>query len=172
MQRAHGALVCPRIFQAGFILGGRGGTCVLAGRNNGNWSYPAFYSLSSGSIGFQAGIQDSELLFVILTDKGLQALIDNQFKFGADAGVSFATFGTGVASATTGGFKGDIVAFARSRGLFAGLTLDGSVVGVRSDWNALFYGKPIAAQQLVIQGEGTNPGADPLREMLAKFSAP
>jgi lipid-binding SYLF domain-containing protein len=172
MQRAHGALICPRIFQAGFILGGRGGSCVLVGRINGNWSYPAFYSLSSGSVGFQAGIQDSELLFVILTDKGLQALIDNQFKVGADAGVSFATYGTGVASGTTGDFKADIVSFARSRGLFAGLSLDGSLIEVRSAWNALYYGRPMAAQQLVIQGEGSNPGAAPLREVLARFSAP
>lgn len=172
MQRAHGALVCPRIFQAGFVLGGRGGSCVLVGRANGNWSYPAFYGLSSGSIGLQVGIQDSEVLFVILTDKGLQALIDNQFKIGADAGVSFATYGTGVSSSTTGEFKSDIVAFSRSRGLFAGLSFDGSMISVRSDWNALYYGKPIAAQQLVIQNEGANPGAAPLRETLAKFSTP
>ena len=172
MQRAHGALICPRIFQAGFVLGGRGGSCVLVGRANGNWSYPAFYSLSSGSIGLQAGIQDSELLFVILTDRGLQALIDNQFKIGADAGVSFATYGTGVSSSTTGNLKADIVAFARSRGLFAGLSFDGSLITVRSEWNTLYYGKPIAAQQLVIQGEGSNQGALPLREILAKFATP
>ncbi len=172
MQRAHGALVCPRIFQAGFVFGGRGGSCVLIGRNNNNWSYPAFYGLSSASFGLQAGIQDSELMFVILTEKGLQAIIDSQFKVGADAGVSFATYGTGVSSSTTGSFNADIVAFARSRGLFAGLSLDGSLIKVRSDWNALYYGKPIAAQQLVIQGEGSNPGAAPLREVLARFSAP
>lgn len=172
MQRAHGALVCPRIFQVGFVLGGRGGNCVLVGRSNGNWSYPAFYGLSSGSIGLQAGIQDSELLFVILTQRGLQALIDNQFKVGADAGVSFATYGTGVSSSTTGTFQADIVAFARSRGLFAGLSFDGSLISVRSDWNAAYYGKPIAAQQLVTEGEGANPGAAPLREVLAKFSSP
>ena len=172
MQRSHGTLVCPRIFQAGFVFGGRGGSCVLVGRNNGNWSYPAFYTLSSASFGLQAGIQDSELMFVILTQKGLQAVIDSQFKIGADAGVSFATYGTGVSGSTTASFSGDIVAFARSRGLFAGLSLDGSLIQVRSDWNTLYYGKPIAAQQLVIQGEGSNPGAAPLRETLARFAAP
>ena len=170
MRRARGALVCPRVFKAGFILGGSGGGCVLAGRANGNWSYPAFYSLGSGSIGFQAGIQDSEVMFIILTDRGLQAIIDSQFKIGADANVAFATLGTGVEGSTTAALQADIVAFSRSRGLFAGLSLSGSVIEVRSDWNAAYYGRPTAAQQIVIQGEGGNPGAAPLREMLARFS--
>ena len=172
MARARGVLVCPQVFQAGFIIGGKGGNCVLSGRLARGWSAPSFYDLASGSIGLQAGIQDSEVLLIVLTDKGLQALIDDQFQIGGDAGVSFATYGTGISGGLTTALKADVVAFSRSRGLFAGLTLDGSVLSVRSGWNATYYGKPIAAQQLVIQGEGSNPGAAPLQEMLLKFQQP
>ena len=170
MRHARGALVCPQVFKAGFVIGGQGGNCVLVGRGPNGWSSPAFYDLSAGSVGFQAGIQDSQVMFIVLTDRGMQALIDNQFKFGADAGLAFATLGTGFSGSTTGAMKADVVAFARSRGLYAGLSLDGSLITVKSDWNAAYYGQPIAAQQLVLQDQGNNPGAAPLREMLGRFS--
>ncbi len=178
LQRARGVLVCPQLFKAGFVLGGSGGGCVLVGRGmpgpggGGGWSSPAFYQLSSGSIGLQVGIQDSELMLIVLTQRGLQALIDSQFKIGANAGLAFATLGTGVEGATTAALRADIVAFSRSRGLFAGLSLDGSLIDVLSRWNAAYYGRPIGAQEIVLEGQGNNPGAAPLREMLARFSGP
>jgi lipid-binding SYLF domain-containing protein len=170
LRRAKGALVCPRVFKAGFIFGGQGGGCVLVGRGQGSWTYPAFYGMGAGSFGLQIGIQDAEILMIVLTEKGLQALLDSQFKIGADASISFVTLGAGVQGSTTAALRADIVAFSLSRGLYAGLTLDGSLISARSDWNTTYYGKPIAAQQLVLQGEGSNPGADPLREMLARFA--
>lgn len=170
MRQARGVLVCPQVFKAGFVIGGQGGNCVLVGRGAAGWSSPAFYDLSAGSIGLQAGLQDSQVLFIVLTDRGLQSIIDDQFKFGAEAGLAFATLGTGVSGAATATLKADVVAFARSRGLYAGLSLDGSLITVKSEWNAAYYGQPIAAQQLVLQNQGNNPGAAPLREMLGRFS--
>jgi len=170
---AKGAMVCPRVFKAGFILGGQGGNCVLLGRPQGTqWSSPAFYGMGSGSIGLQIGVQDAEILFIVLTEKGLQALLDSQFKIGADASIAVATIGAGVGGSTTAALRADIVAIAQARGLFAGISLDGSLISSKSDWNQSFYGKPLAAQQIVIGGEGNNPGADPLREMLAKYAIP
>ncbi len=170
LQRAKGILVCPQVFKAGFILGGQGGGCVMAGRSADGWSNPAFYSLGSGSIGFQIGVQDAEIVFIVLTDKGLQALLDSQFKIGGDASVAVAAYGAGIQGATTAALRADIVAFAKTRGLFAGISLDGSLISTKSDWNQAYYGKPMAAQQLVISHDGTNPGAAPLREMLARYS--
>ncbi len=172
LQRATGVLICPQLFKAGFVLGGAGGTCVLSARGQNGWSNPAFYQISSGSVGLQAGIQDSEVMLIVLTRRGLQALIDDQFKIGAAAGLAFATVGTGVEGATTAALRADVVSFARSRGLFAGLSLDGSLVSVMSAWNAAYYGRPIGSQEILLQGQGNNPGAAPLREMLARFSAP
>lgn len=170
MRRSKGVMVCPRIFKAGFILGGQGGGCVMSGRTANGWSNPAFYGMGSGSIGFQIGIQDAQIIFIVLTQRGLQALLDSQFKIGADASVAVATIGAGIQGSTTAAFNADIVAFSTARGLFAGVSIDGSLISSRSDWNAAYYGKPIGAQELVISNAGHNPGADPLREMLTRFS--
>jgi lipid-binding SYLF domain-containing protein len=171
VRRAKGVLVCPRLFKAGFFVGGQGGGCVLVGRVPGaGWSGPAFYGMGSGSFGLQIGVQDSEIMFVVLTNKGLQALMNSQFKFGADMDVAVATIGAGVQGSTTAALMADIVAVARSRGLYAGVSLEGSILGARSDWNQAYYGQPLSPQQIVIQLQGQNPGDAPLREMLGHFS--
>lgn len=170
LQRAKGAMICPRIFKAGFILGGQGGDCVLVSRGPGGWSAPAFYQIGSASIGLQAGVQDSELVFCVLTDRGLQAILDSQFKIGADATIAVATIGAGLEGDTTAALRADIVAFARNRGLFAGISLQGSLISSKSEWNKAYYGQPLASSQIISQGEGNNQGAAPLRETLARFS--
>ncbi len=171
LKRAKGAMVCPRIFKAGFFVGGQGGGCVLVGRNaEGAWSAPAFYSMGSGSVGLQIGVQDAEMIFIVLTERGLQALLDSQFKFGADASVAVASIGAGVSGATTAALRADIVSFAQARGLFAGISVEGSLLSVRSDWNAAYYGKMIGAHQIVLNMEGQNQGAVPLQEMLARYA--
>ena len=170
LKNAKGILVCPRVFKAGFILGGQGGSCVLVGHNNAGWSNPAFYGLGGGSIGLQIGVQDAQIVFIVLTEKGLVALMDSQFKFGADASVAVATVGAGVSGATTAALRADIVAFAQARGLFAGIALDGSLISQRSDWNQAYYGQALSPQQIVLHRQGNNQGADPLREMLGQFS--
>lgn len=171
LKKAKGAMVCPRVFKAGFFVGGQGGGCVLVGRTpNGGWSNPAFYTMGSGSLGLQIGVQDAEILFIVLTDKGLRALLDSQFKFGADASVAVATIGAGVSGATTAALRADIVSFAKARGLFAGISLEGSLLSSKSDWNQAYYGQSLGAQQIVIDGQGQNAGAAPLQEMLGRYS--
>jgi lipid-binding SYLF domain-containing protein len=171
MKKAKGVMVCPRIFKAGFFIGGEGGGCVLVGHNaSGGWSAPAFYSMASGSFGLQIGVQDAEMILIVLTDKGLQALLDSQFKFGADASVAVASIGAGVAGATTAALRADIVSFAQARGLFAGISLEGSLLSNKSDWDGAYYGQPMGAQQIVIGMQGQNAGAEPLKEMLGRFA--
>lgn len=170
MRRARAVMVCPRVFKAGFIFGGQGGGCVMSGRLQTGWTDPAFYGMGTGSIGLQIGIQDAEVLLIVLTEKGLHALLDSQFRIGADAGISFVTLGAGVSGATTAAFRADIVAFAQSRGLYVGLSLEGGLIGARSEWNQSYYGQPLASEQIVLGGQARNPGADPLRETLARFS--
>jgi lipid-binding SYLF domain-containing protein len=170
LRRAKGALICPRVFKAGFILGGSGGGCVLVSRGPAGWSNPAFYTIGSGSFGLQAGVQDSQIVFLVLTERGLHAILDSQFKIGADASIAVATIGAGVEGATTAALRADIVAFAKARGLFAGVSVQGSIISADSGWNQTYYGSPLAAPQIILQGEGSNPGTEPLRQMLLKFS--
>jgi lipid-binding SYLF domain-containing protein len=172
LQRARAVMICPRVFKAGFIIGGSGGDCVLLARaGNGTWSYPAFYGLGSGSVGFQIGIQDSAIMMMIETGRGLNAVMDSQFKLGADASIAVATVGGSVGGATTAAVGPDIVVFAESRGLFGGVSVDGSIMSLRSDWNAAYYGQPYSARQIVDQMAAANPGADPLREVLTRFGS-
>ncbi len=173
LRRARAVLVCPRIFRAGFFFGAEGGGCVLVARDAaGSWSSPAFYSLGTGSFGLQAGIQDLEIMMMIMNDKALNAIMDSQFKFGADASIAVATLGGSVEGATTAAVGADIVAFARARGLYAGLTLEGSLLSYRSAWNRAYYGQEIGPRQIVIGMQVHNPGADPLRAVLMRFGSP
>ncbi|HEY0182798.1 MAG TPA: lipid-binding SYLF domain-containing protein [Rhodopila sp.] len=172
LRRAKGVMICPRIFKAGFFFGGEGGNCVLLARaGNGTWSYPAFYTIGSGSFGLQIGIEDSEVLMLIMTDHGLNAVLDSQIKLGANAGIAIATIGAGIQGSTTAAVGADIVAFASSRGLFGGIALEGSVMSAQTPWNQSYYGQPYAARQLVMQMQGSNPGADPLRDVLTRYGA-
>jgi lipid-binding SYLF domain-containing protein len=162
-------MVCPRIFRASFFVGGSGGGCVLVARDgSGSWSYPAFYGMASGSLGLQIGIQDSEFMMMILTDKGLGAVLDSQFKFGGDANIAIADMGAGVEGSTTAAAGADIVAFSKTRGLFVGASLQGSLMSVKSNWNRLYYGQDLATRQIVLSMQGRNQGADPLREVLTR----
>jgi len=173
LQSAKAVMICPSLFKASFFFGGEGGGCVMLARSgNGTWSYPAFYGMGSGSFGFQAGIKDSELMMMIMTQKGLNAVLDSQFKFGADASIAVATVGATVQGATTAAVGADIVAFAYSRGLFAGIALDGSIMSQRSEWNQLYYGQPLGSREIVIAMQASNRGADPLREVLTRYGSP
>jgi lipid-binding SYLF domain-containing protein len=170
LRRARAAMICPRIFRAGFFFGGEGGGCVLVGRDAaGSWSSPAFYTLGSGSFGLQAGIQDLQILLLIMNDRALTAVLDSQLKLGADASLAFATFGGSASAATTAAVGADIVAFARARGLFAGLTLEGSLLSARSEWNRSYYRQEIGPREIVVAMRAHNPGADPLRAALMRF---
>ena len=169
LRRAKAAMICPRVFKAGFFFGGEGGSCVMLARaGNGTWSYPAFYTIGSGSFGLQIGIQDSQVTILIMTDKGLRAVLDNQVKLGADASLAVATIGAGVQGSTTAAVGADIVAFSAARGLYGGISLEGSLMSTDSRANQSYYGQPYAAQQIVISMQGANRGADPLRDLLTR----
>lgn len=113
--------------QGGFIVGGEGGTSVLlAHASGGGWSDPAFYAIGSASLGFQAGLAQSEMVLLIMTQKGLDAVWRDQFKVGAQAGIAVANLGSGVQGAVSGGSP-DIVVWSSSSGVYAGVALDSSI---------------------------------------------
>jgi lipid-binding SYLF domain-containing protein len=170
MSNARGVLVVPEFVQGGFILGAAGGRGALMARNGAkDWSPPAFYRLGSASIGLQIGGKVSEIVFIILTEKGLNAILEHSFKFGAEAGVTLVAVGVGVEGATTSALGADIVAFANSAGLFAGASLEGSYLDADDDWNALYYGQGATAKAIVLDRRFNNPGAEPIRQYLAQW---
>jgi len=173
LPRARAVMICPRVFRAGFLFGGEGGGCVLVARGGqGTWSSPAFYSMGGGSFGLQAGIQDAEIVMMIDTNNGLRAVMDSQFRIGADASVAFVTVGGGVEGATAMALNADIVAFARTRGLFAGISLQGSVMSSDSAGDEAYYGQPVGPVDILMAMRVNNPGADPLRAALMRAGNP
>ncbi|WP_431281899.1 lipid-binding SYLF domain-containing protein [Humitalea sp. 24SJ18S-53] len=173
LRRARAAVICPSVIRAGFIFAGQGGACVLVARDgSGSWSSPAFYGLGSGSFGAQAGVQEAQIAMLIMSQRGLDAVLNSQFTIGADAAIAIANMGSGIGGATTAAVGADIVAFARSRGLFAGIALEGSLLSTRPAANRAYYGRDVAARQVVIDMAAHNPGADPLRVVLMRHGPP
>ncbi|NHO32986.1 lipid-binding SYLF domain-containing protein [Acetobacter fallax] len=170
--KARAIMVCPSVFRMSIGIGGSGGGCVLMSRDaRGSWSDPAFYKLSTASVGFQLGVQSSEMIFFVMSDRGLQALLDSQFQFGANANASFATMGGGIESGTAGRSNTDIMAIQKSEGLFAGASLGGTKLTVDSDANRAYYNQIVGPTEIVISMRVNNTSADPLREILTRYSA-
>ncbi len=171
LAKARAVMICPSLFRISIGLGGAHGSCVLLARDAmGSWSDPAFYKLTSGSIGFQLGVQSSEIIFFIMTDKGLQALLDNQFQFDSSASATFASMSSAASTGTAGGKNTDIIIAQKSDGVFAGATLGGSKLTVNSDFNRNYYKQFVGPEDIVVSMRVNNPDADPLRRVLMRYS--
>jgi lipid-binding SYLF domain-containing protein len=162
LQRARGVLIVPRLFKGGFFIGGEGGSGVLMTRTGaGHWSEPAFYDIGSASFGLQIGLEQSEMVMLIMSQKALNAVMQNQFKIGANAGLAIVTLGSSVGAATTSAVGADIVTWASSSGAYAGISLEGSIIKPNTGDDAAYYGRPVTTRQVLERGV-TNPSASPL----------
>jgi lipid-binding SYLF domain-containing protein len=168
LPRAKAVLISPRILQAGFIVGGSGGNAVLLARGSGGgaWSGPAFYKLGTGSIGLQAGAESAEMVALVMTDKAVNSFLSSDFKLGADVSVAAGPVGAGTGAPITA----DMVVYVRSKGLYAGLNLSGSVVSVDDAANQAFYGHQVTPPDILIKHSVTNPAGDALAHDVARAS--
>jgi lipid-binding SYLF domain-containing protein len=156
MEKAEGIAVFPSLIKAGLGIGGQRGHGVLSVRNkNGGWSNPAFLTITGGSIGAQFGVQAIDLVLVINNQRGLEQLVKNQFKIGADAGVAAGPVGREASASTDIQLRTQILSYSRSRGLFAGVTLNGSTINQDRDANERFYTVGYRTGQIVFDGMGT-----------------
>jgi lipid-binding SYLF domain-containing protein len=166
VKEARGVLIYPQVLKGGFIFGASGGTGVLLVREDkeGDFSYPAFYTMGSVSFGLQIGGESAEVVLLVMSQKGVDSLLTSQFKLGGDVSIALGPVG--------GGAKGDIttdfISFAKSKGLYAGLNLDGSYLSVRDGLNKAYYGKQATPADIVIRRIVQNKEADRLREELKK----
>lgn len=158
LERAAGIAVFPSLVKGGFFVGGQRGHGVLSVRGkDGSWSNPAFLTITGGSIGPQFGVQAIDLVLVINETRGLEQLVSNQFKIGADAGVSAGPVGRDASASTDIQMRAKILSYSRSRGLFAGVTLNGSTIRQDRDANERYYGTAYRTAQIVYEGLGTAP---------------
>ncbi|HTH97863.1 MAG TPA: lipid-binding SYLF domain-containing protein [Stellaceae bacterium] len=170
IRTARAVLIIPQLFKGGFFVGGEGGNGVLLTRRGRGWSNPAFYSMFSASFGLQIGAQTSELILIVRTEKGLNSLMHDQLKIGVQAGLAIVTLGSSAEAATTPAVGADIVVWASSTGAYAGLTLNGSVIKPKWDWDQAYYGRRLNSVDIVSRNLVTNPGADRLKADLASVS--
>jgi len=155
MKDAKAVLVAPDVLQAGFIVGGAGGAGVVLARGGHGWNGPAFYKVATGTLGLQAGAQSSEVVMLFMTQKAVDSLLSSSFKLGGDVSVSA---GSADVNAATG-ITSDVITYARSKGLYAGLNLDGTSISVDEDGNKAFYGKPASAVDILVKRSVSSPDA-------------
>lgn len=154
--RAKAIIIVPNMLRAAFFVGGRGGNAVMLVRDEqGSWSPPAFYTLSGLSFGIQFGGNASEIVITVMTEKGLNAILDRQVTLGGDAGIAIGELGKGLNAATGLGLKADMYAFARSSGLYVGVSLEGSVIAPRPTWNTAFYGREATPRSILVTRQTT-----------------
>lgn len=167
VQQARGVVIIPQLVKGGFIVGAEGGSGVFMARGaDGSWSSPAFYTLAAGSFGLQIGGQVSEVVFVLMTDGAVEALLGNELKLGVDAGVAIGPLGMGLEASTTTNLGADIYAFSKSVGLFGGVAFEGAKLISRNSWNDAYYGAPAPARAVVIEQLFFNAQAERLRHAL------
>jgi lipid-binding SYLF domain-containing protein len=145
LERAYGIAVIPDVKKAAFIIGGRLGRGVLVVRDaNGRFSNPAFVTLGGASVGWQAGGQETDVVLVFTTRAGIEGIADGKLTLGADASVAAGPVGRTASLATDPTFSAEIYSYSRSRGLFAGVALDGTVLAINRDANNRYYGRRVA----------------------------
>lgn len=155
LKDAKGLLIFPQIIKGGFFIGGSGGTGVFVVRDDktGDWSQPAFYTVGSVSLGLQIGGEAAEVIMMVRTRNAVDSLFTSSIKLGGDVSIALGPVGGGAKEEVTA----DIVSFAKSKGLYAGLNLDGSVIEVRDALNRGYYGERVTPVQIIAEKEVSNP---------------
>jgi lipid-binding SYLF domain-containing protein len=159
MDKAEGVAVFPGLIKAGLGIGGQRGRGILSARDakSGTWSSPAFLTITGGSIGAQIGVQAIDLILIVNDKRGLQQLVQNQFKVGADASLAAGPVGRDASAATDVQMRAQILSYSRTRGLFAGVTLNGSTFSQDRDANERFYGTAYRTSQIIFDRLGGAP---------------
>lgn len=165
--KARGVLIYPQVLKAGFILGGSGGTGVFVAKDaKGDWSQPAFYTIGSVSFGLQIGGEAAEVIVLCMSQKAVDALMTSSSKLGGDTSIALGPVGAGAKA----NVMADFISFAKSKGIYAGLNLEGSVVDVRDSLNKAYYGESLTPIQILVEKKATNEGSSTLRASLKKAS--
>ena len=147
LHRAKGLVIIPTFYKGGFIIGASGGKGVMLAkdRGNGEWLGPVFYSMGGVSVGLQIGGQSSEIVLMIMTDKGLDSMLSTKVQLGASASIAAGPVGKGAEAGLA-----DVYSFARSKGAFAGVSLDGAVMTTSDKRNTAYYGEAVSPISVLV----------------------
>jgi lipid-binding SYLF domain-containing protein len=173
LRDAKAVAVIPDMIKAGFIFGGRRGEGLISVKSaDGTWSNPSFITMTGGSVGFQIGVSATDVVLVVRTQRGVDSSVNGKFTLGADAAAAAGPVGRNASASTDGQFKAEIYSYSRSRGLFAGVSLDGSALRIDYDANASVYGAGITPRRIFEGGVSNVPGAVvDFRDRLEEYTA-
>lgn len=166
LKKAQGVLIFPQVLKAGFFFGGSGGTGVLLVKDKStkSWSQPVFYTIGSVTFGLQIGGEAAEVVMLVMSERAINSLYASSVKLGGDTSVAVGPVGAGA----TGNVTADFISFAKSKGLYAGLSLQGSVIAVRDKLNHAYYHKAVSPVDIIIEKKASNKGSSRLRSVVAK----
>lgn len=173
LKNAHAVAIIPGVIKGAFIVGGRHGTGVVLVRGeSGRWSDPVFVSITGGSIGWQIGGTSTDLVLVFKSLKGVESLLKGKFTLGADAAVAAGPVGRSAEAATDVMLKSELLSYSRSRGLFAGVSLEGAALLIDNDAGAAYYGKKELPASAILAGKGGKkaPATSHLQQLLTRYS--
>lgn len=158
LERSEGVVVIPNLVKGGFVVGAKHGKGVVSVRDRARntWSSPVFVKMTGGSIGWQIGVESTDLVLLVMNRKGVDDLLDDKFTLGGSLSVAAGPVGRSADAATTIKISTQVLAYSRSKGLFAGATLEGSALNADDDANLECYGKEINLRSLV-NGRGLTP---------------
>jgi len=171
MKDAKGLLIIPELLKGGFILGGSGGSAVFVVRDEktGRWSEPAFYTMGSVTFGLQIGGEKAEVIMIVNTPKGIESLYSSSVKLGAGASIAAGPVGAGAGAKAN--LNADFLSFARSKGAYVGISLEGAVIEIRDSWNKAYYGKEVRPVDILVTKKVSNKHSEGLQAVLDRMTA-
>lgn len=169
IRQSAGVVIIPDMFKGGFIVGGSYGKGVVMARRDGKWSGPSFVYIGAGSVGFQIGAQVTDLILVVIGQNTMDSFLRSNFKLGADAAVAVGPVGAQATAATEILLKGGIYSYSRSKGLFAGVSLEGAGMGAEFDLNRAYYQTTSNPREILYGGVETPESGKRLFEALSRF---
>jgi lipid-binding SYLF domain-containing protein len=172
LRSCEGIAIFPSTISAGFGIGGKYGQGIIMVRDESSarWSPPAIFTLVGGSIGWQIGGQATDFVLLVMNRRSIDGLLQGKFKLGADAAVAAGPVGRAGEASTDIQLKGGILSYSRSRGLFAGVKLEGAVLAQHWDGDKELYGKNLSAEEILIENKAKMPkSADGVLKLLNKY---
>ena len=169
LEKAKAVIVFPGVIKGAFIVGGQGGKGVAVRRLGQKWSAPAFLNMAGGSIGFQIGGSKTDYILLVMNDKGMKGLVEDKFELGGEGSVAAGPIGRTAAASTNATFDAEILTYSRSKGLFAGIDLDGSVLSQNQDDTRAMYGDAVPFDTILKGNKVTPEEARPFVRTVAKY---
>ncbi|MDQ7784702.1 MAG: lipid-binding SYLF domain-containing protein [Desulfomonilaceae bacterium] len=173
LRRSRGVIIFPSVLKAGLGVGGQYGTGVILRRSptSGRWGPPAFLTLIGGSFGWQVGVQATDLMILVMSDVSLRSLFKDKFTIGVDASVAAGPIGRDASASTDIGLSAGMLSYSRAKGIFAGVSVKGSVLEPDWDANAAYYGSELSIIDIFFKGKGrVSPTSRNLMNLLNRYS--